>query len=130
MMTNSGGIGPDDRFIVQRMGAEDGPYSFGDLQAQVREGLVKTNTLIRRGDSALFPAGEIPGLFSEKEWLVALLLSFFLGYFGVDRFYLGDIGWGILKLITVGGFGIWWVIDLIFIATGKTRDKNGLPLRR
>ena len=129
-MTNTGGIGPDDRFMVQRMGTEEGPYSFGELQVQVRAGLVKSNTLVRRGDSALFPAGEIPGLFSEKEWLVALLLSFFLGYFGVDRFYLGDIGLGILKLISLGGFGIWWVIDLIFIATGKTRDRDGLPLRR
>jgi len=50
-----------------------------------------------------------------KKWIVALLLSIFLGGLGIDRFYLGYIGTGILKLITGGGFGIWWLIDLILI---------------
>jgi hypothetical protein len=125
-----GAVTPSDTFTVQRMGADEGPYTFTDLQAQVRAGSVKTGTLVRRGAGNWFPATEIPGLFSEKEWLVALLLSFFLGYLGVDRFYLGQIGWGILKLITIGGLGIWYVIDLILIATGSMRDQNGLPLRR
>ena len=40
------------------------------------------------------------------------------------------MGIGILKLITIGGLGIWYVIDLILIATGSMRDANGLPLRR
>ena len=50
-----------------------------------------------------------------KKWIVALLLSIFLGILGIDRFYMGYIGLGILKLITMGGFGIWWLIDLILI---------------
>ncbi|MBT9143225.1 MAG: hypothetical protein DDT32_01761 [Syntrophomonadaceae bacterium] len=62
---------------------------------------------------------------SEKSWLVALLLSIFVGVLGIDRFYLGKIGTGILKLITAGGFGIWWLIDLILIATGKMKDSEG-----
>ena len=65
-----------------------------------------------------------------KDWLVALLLSIFLGSLGVDRFYLGYVGLGILKLITCGGGGIWWLIDLILIATDKMTDKNGAPLVR
>jgi len=52
-----------------------------------------------------------------KKWIVALLLSILLGSLGIDRFYMGYIGTGILKLITFGGFGIWWLIDLILIAT-------------
>ena len=56
---------------------------------------------------------------------VALILSIFLGELGIDRFYLGYIGTGILKLITCGGFGIWWLIDLIMIATGKLKPKDG-----
>ena len=60
-----------------------------------------------------------------KSKVVALILSIFLGELGIDRFYLGYIGTGILKLITCGGFGIWWLIDLIMIATGKLKTKDG-----
>lgn len=121
-----------DRFMVQRMGAEEGPYSLADLQAQVRSGSVRSDTAIRRADveGAWFRAVEVPGLFSEKEWIVALLLSAFLGTLGIDRFYLGYIGLGILKLVTLGLCGIWWVIDLVLIAVGSLKDSNGLPLRR
>lgn len=60
-----------------------------------------------------------------KSKVVALILSIFFGELGIDRFYLGYIGTGILKLITCGGFGIWWLIDLIMIATGKLKPKDG-----
>ena len=66
---------------------------------------------------------------SEKNWLVALLLSIFVGGLGIDRFYLGKIGTGILKLITGGGLGIWWLIDVILIATGKMKDSEGKIVR-
>ena len=66
----------------------------------------------------------------SKDWLAALLLSIFLGQLGVDRFYLGYIGLGVLKLLTGGGFGIWWLIDVIMIATDSLKDAKGRRLRK
>lgn len=62
---------------------------------------------------------------SEKEWLITLLLSLFLGTIGVHRFYVGKIGTGILQLITLGGCGVWTLIDIIMILTGNFKDKDG-----
>jgi len=57
-------------------------------------------------------------------------LSIFLGGLGVDRFYLGHIGVGILKLVTCGVFGVWYIVDIVLIAMDKVTDKEGRPLVR
>ncbi len=63
---------------------------------------------------------------SEKNFVATLLLCILLGGLGIHRFYVGKIGTGILMLITLGGLGIWVLIDLIMIAIGKFTDKDGL----
>ncbi|MEK7990338.1 MAG: TM2 domain-containing protein [Thiotrichaceae bacterium] len=64
-------------------------------------------------------------MMTEQRILPLFLLCFFLGIFGVHRFYAGKIGTGILQLVTLGGFGIWAFIDLIFIIIGAFTDKDG-----
>ncbi len=64
----------------------------------------------------------------QRELIVALILSIFFGHIGVDRFYLGYVGLGLLKLFTFGGCGIWWLVDIILIATRKLPDSDGMPL--
>ena len=63
-----------------------------------------------------------------KQKNVALILSILLGELGIDRFYLGYTGLGILKLLTVGGFGLWWLIDIILIATDRMKTSTGEAL--
>lgn len=73
---------------------------------------------------ALKRAGE-----SDKSWGLAFFLSFFLGMLGADRFSLGYGLLGILKLLTVGGCGVWWIVDLIALVMGKMRDADDYELR-
>jgi TM2 domain-containing membrane protein YozV len=62
---------------------------------------------------------------SDKRILPVFLLFFFLSWLGVHRFYVGKIGTAILYIITLGGLGIWWIVDLILIVTGSFTDSHG-----
>ena len=64
----------------------------------------------------------------QKSFVATWLFAWLLGYLAIDRFYLGKIGTGILKLITVGGFGLWYLIDLILVLAGGQHDKHGRDL--
>jgi TM2 domain-containing membrane protein YozV len=65
---------------------------------------------------------------SEKSRLACFLLCFFIGWLGAHRFYTGKTGTAILMILTIGGGGIWVIVDLIFILTGAFRDKAGDPV--
>src|SRR3546814_276918 len=98
-----------------------GPYARAERSPE-------ENTMSQQPYPAQPYTGTPAGL-SPKSWLATLLLSIFLGELGIDRFYLGKIGTGILKLITVGGFGLWWLIDLILVIAVSMKDKQGLPVK-
>lgn len=71
------------------------------------------------------PAVGIP----TKSQSTTFLLSYFLGHFGVDRFYLGSTGLGIAKLVTLGGCGVWQIVDVILAGMGLMKDAQGNSLK-
>lgn len=85
--------------------------------------------VVKGGQPTAYATPAAPSTEGGKMFLVAFLLSTFLGVLGVDRFYLGKIGTGLLKLFTLGGLGIWATIDWILIISNHMRAKDGTPLR-
>lgn len=67
---------------------------------------------------------------SDKSRGVALILALLLGVFGAHRFYVGKAGTGLLMLGTLGGLGIWYLVDVIMIASGGFRDAEGRLVKR
>jgi TM2 domain-containing membrane protein YozV len=76
--------------------------------------------------------GGMPGAMTAsgppKQFMITLLLALFAGGFGAHRFYTGHILFGVIQLFTVGGCGVWTLIDIIMIVTGKYTDAQGRPL--
>lgn len=66
---------------------------------------------------------------SQKNMAIASILSFFFGGLGIDRFYLGNIGLGVCKLLTLGGLGVWSLVDFLYIVLGYAKDGYDLPVK-
>ena len=121
--------GTNAQWLVKMPGQPDNAVDTATLKMWARSGVIRPDTLIVEVSSGMsYQASQIPGVFSSKSYVTALLLSFFLGSLGVDRFYLGQTGLGIGKLLTFGGCGIWSLIDFILIAMRKVTDSDGNPL--
>jgi len=65
---------------------------------------------------------------TDKRILPAALLCFVVGVFGAHRFYVGKIGTAVLMLFTIGGLGLWMLVDFILIVTGSFKDANGVRI--
>ena len=115
------------QWTVKLPGAEH-KLTTEEMKIWASAGKLSGDTLVVDQNGEQWNAKQIPGVFSKRDWLITLILSVVLGSLGVDRFYLGKIGTGILKLITFGGLGIWWVIDIVLIAIKKLDDKEGYKL--
>lgn len=111
-------------------GAPPGPNDFGAPPAGFG---APAGAMQPYGGAGMAPIGGMapmamtaaPG---EKSWMVTLLLALFAGGLGAHRFYTGHMLYGVLQLVTCGGFGIWTLIDIIFILTDKYTDAQGRRL--
>ena len=118
------------QWLVQIPGQPDSPVDTFTLSAWAKTKVIQPDTQVTDTETnRTFAASQIPGVFSDKEYIIALLFSIFLGYLGIDRFYMGQVGMGIGKLLTGGGCGVWWLIDVILIATRSSNDSAGRPLK-
>ncbi len=95
------------------------------VQAQSAEQTAKLTTVQKIAVKKLNKKLNADAAAGGKSQLVALLLCILVGGLGIHRFYLGYIWQGVVQLLTAGGFGIWWLIDLIRIITGSLGPKDG-----
>lgn len=82
---------------------------------------------LREDRTGVWCEGELRARVGSKSYGTAMALSLAAGWLGADRFYLGFVGIGVLKLLTVGGVGVWWLIDLFLLCTGTLRPAHGVP---
>jgi TM2 domain-containing membrane protein YozV/uncharacterized membrane protein YciS (DUF1049 family) len=116
-------------WVIMIPGYGEQPLNVFQLRQMAVAGHIKGETPIKDSKTGnVFMAKQVPGIFSQRDYVTMLLISWFLGVFGVDRFMLGQTGLGIAKLLTAGGCGVWALIDFILIAMRKVTDSEGLPL--
>lgn len=119
----------DIAWTVAIPGQQEKSADLAELRGLIQKGVLGPQSTVRDPiNNQYFSLAQIPGLYSRRSYTTALLISFFLGNVGVDRFYLGQTGLGIAKLLTLGGCGVWGLIDFILIALRKVTDNEGLPL--
>lgn len=120
--------------MVLFLSANTGFASFPVQKKETSEIIVKENTIspqkneVKKSETASMSASEdyvSPAAGSGKSQVVALILVLLVGALGIHRFYLGYTWQGVVQLLTLGGLGIWALIDLIRIVTGDLKPKDG-----
>ncbi len=120
----------EDRYFLFRHESQEGPYTLYEIRRMIHHGhLKRTDRARNEHGGGWIDVGNIPYLYSTRSKLIALLLSFFLGMFGMDRLYLGYYWSAILKGMTCGLCGIWLVTDFLMILFGELWDSDGRPLK-
>ncbi|UJH69754.1 TM2 domain-containing protein [Ornithinimicrobium sp. INDO-MA30-4] len=120
---------PSGTYRVNIHGVEHGPFPIQHVRDLARRGELSSGDPVSYAGQAWIPASSAPGIFSDKTYVASILLSLFLGGFGVDRFYLGYTGLGVAKLLLNWmTLGIWALVDFILIVLRKVPDSQGRPL--
>jgi len=115
-----------DIIKYKKCGKDDGPiFTIEKRDALMVKYSDGTKTVFNSGSKNSDPIMDMASGKNGKSQLIALLLCLFFGPLGLHRFYLGYYEIGIIQILTFGGCGIWYLIDLILILTGDLKPRNG-----
>ncbi len=120
----------EDRYYLYRHDSQEGPYTLYEIRRMIHHGhLKRSDRACNEHGGVWISVGEIPHLYSNRSRLAALILSFFLGVFGLDRLYLGYYWSSFFKGLTCGLCGVWLIVDFVMILLDELWDASGRPLR-